>query len=121
MRIFVLASIFVLAASPILTGEAITLQQREDFSYEQRLAKLEAERAALKQEMEDAKTQILSLQESLKAVREKANSAADLSQENAEQIGIGRWLVSGILFVMGAFVTQLISRFMSSRRAPIKT
>ncbi len=94
----------------------MTFQQRQDLTFEQRIAKLEAERAALKEDMKAAGDNISKLQDALKAVREQAKSADDLSQTNAEQIGIGRWIVSGIVFILGVILTQAITKFMAERR-----
>ncbi|MGB8011965.1 MAG: hypothetical protein WCF68_10155 [Terriglobales bacterium] len=115
MRYSLLAWLLWLGASPLLCGQEITFQQRQDLTFEQRIAKLEAERAALQEDMKAAKDDISKLQDALKAVREQAKSADDRSQTNTEQIGIGRWLVSGIVFILGVIVTQAISQFMANR------
>jgi len=114
-----LAWVCLLTTSPVLSGQ-VTYQQRQDMSYDQRIAKLEAERAALKEDMKAAKEDISKLQESLKSVREQAKSADDRSQSNTEQIAtvttIGRLIGGGVVFVLGAIVTPWISRFATSRR-----
>jgi septal ring factor EnvC (AmiA/AmiB activator) len=119
MRPSMLACVFLAAASPSLSGQ-VTFQQRQDLSYEQRIARLEAERAALKEDMKAAKDDISELQTALKSVRDQAKSADDRSQSNSEQIAtvttIGRLIGGAVVFVLGAIMTPWISRWVSSAK-----
>jgi cell division protein FtsB len=124
MRFPVLASLFLLTLSRFLCGQQpITFQQREDLNYERRISKLEAERAALKEDMKAATDNIARLQEGLKTVREQAKSADDLSKTNESRIGeitwVGRGIFGAVLFIMGVMATQFITKFMSSREPRI--
>jgi cell division protein FtsB len=124
MRFPVLASLFLLASSRFLCGQQpITFQQWEDLNYERRIAKLEAERAALKEDMKAATDNISKLQEGLKGVREQAKSADDLSKTNASQIGevtwVGRGIFGAVIFIIGVMATQFITKFMSGREPRI--
>lgn len=113
MRFPVLASLFLLTLSRFLCGQQpITFQQREDLNYERRISKLEAERAALKEDMKAATDNIARLQEGL-----------NLSKTNESRIGeitwVGRGIFGAVLFIMGVVATQFITKFMSSREPRI--
>ena len=65
MRFSVLASLFWLGASAFLHGQPINYQQRKDLEYDRRISKLEAERAALKEDLKNATDEITNLKKAL--------------------------------------------------------
>jgi hypothetical protein len=124
MRVPVLATlVFLLGTSSSAHGQPITFQQREEMNYEQRIAKLEAERAALKEDLKNAVAEINNLKTALSAVREQAKSADDRSKTDDDEIGEIKWVGRGILgavaFLVGVIVTQWISKFMATRKPRI--
>ena len=66
---------------------------------------------------------IAALKDELKTVREQAKSADDLSISNQDRVdqisGIGRVILGAVAFLIGAIVTQFVSKFMSARRPRI--
>ena len=92
-------------------------------NYEQRLAKLEAERAALKEDMKNAQEEIGKLRSSLKDVRQQANDAFDGAKTANADLGeikwIGRGIMGAVAFLVGVVVTQWITKFMSMSKSRI--
>jgi cell division protein FtsB len=119
MRSRILSVLCLLGTATYVYGQPVTYQQRIDMNFEQRIAKLEAERATLKQELKDATAEIENLKTALRTVREQAKSADDLSKTDDGEIGEIKWVGRGILgavaFLVGVIVTQWITKFMATR------
>lgn len=98
-------------------------RERSDINFEPRLAKLEAEREALKEDMKSAAAEIEKLRTSLKEVRDKANSAAkdaaDANDDIAEIKWIGRGIMGAVAFLIGVVVTQWVTKFMALRKVRV--
>jgi hypothetical protein len=120
MRLQYFAWILWLAATPLLRGQSANFQQREELSYEQRVVVLEEHMAARSEDVKDMLGDIASLKAELKNVREQAKSAEDLSKSNQDRVdqfsGIGRLILGAVAFLVGAIVTQFVSKLMSVRR-----
>jgi chromosome segregation ATPase len=120
MRLLALATVLLLAASHFLSCQPITFQEKENFSYEQRISKLEAERATLKEDVKNATEEIANLKKALSDVREKATSADDRSKSDDAEMDEIKWVGRGILgavaFLVGVVITQWVSKFMATRR-----
>ncbi len=120
MRLPYLVWILWLAAAPFLCGQSANFQQREELSYEQRVVALEEHMAARSEDVKNMLGDIMSLKAELKNVREQAKSAEDLSKSNQDRVdqisGIGRLILGAVAFLIGAIVTQFVSKLMSVRR-----
>jgi uncharacterized protein HemX len=123
MRFPTLVWILWLAGAAFLRAQGSSFQQREELRYEQRVALLEEQIAARSEDVKNVLSDVAALKEELKTVREQAKSAADLSKSNQDRVdqisGIGRLILGAVAFLIGAIVTQFVSRFMSVRRPRI--
>jgi hypothetical protein len=123
VRIPMLTSVLCLGVSQLVCGQPITFQQKEDLTYEQRISKLEAERASLKEDVKNSAAEIVSLKQALSNVREVAKSADDRSNTNADDIGtikwVGRVILGAVAFLIGVIVTQWVTKFMATRRSRV--
>jgi hypothetical protein len=123
MKFSALAALVWLCTLQGLCGQSFRFQDQENMNHEQRIARLEAERAALKEDMKNAADEILMLRQALKEVRDQAKSAADASKTANEDIGEIKWVGRGILgalaFLAGAVITQWISKLMAARKPHI--
>jgi hypothetical protein len=112
-----------LAGATLLCGQGVSFQQREELSYQQRVGLLEQQMAAGSEDVKNMLSDIAALKEELKTVREQAKSADDLSMTNQDRVdqisGIGRVILGAVAFLIGAIVTQFVSKFMSVRRPRI--
>ncbi len=116
MKLRVRICILGIAMLPCAAGQGITYQQREEMSYQRRVAALEEDLAARSENIKDLTEDIAGLKSELKNVREQARSAANLSKSNQDRIdqisGIGRLILGAVAFLIGAIVTQFVSKFM---------
>ncbi len=89
----------------------------------QRVELLEEQVAARSEDVKNMLGDIMSLKAELKNVREQAKSAEDLSKSNQDRVdqisGIGRLILGAVAFLIGAIVTQFVSKLMSVRRPRI--
>jgi len=117
MKFRALATLLWLGLAHVLCGQSPRFRAQETMDYELRIARLEADRAALREDMKNAKDEILKLRTALKEVRAQASSAADGSKTANDELGeikwIGRIILSAVAFLVGVVVTQWITRFMS--------
>jgi uncharacterized protein (UPF0335 family) len=123
MRFPSLVWIVWLAGAASLCGQRISFQEREELSYEQRVVRLEEQIAARSQDVKNLLNDVAGLKGELKTVREQAKSAEDLSKSNQDRVdqisGIGRVILGAVAFLIGAIVTQFVSKIMSERRPGI--
>jgi ElaB/YqjD/DUF883 family membrane-anchored ribosome-binding protein len=123
MRLSTLANILWLGAAQFVCGQSQRFQEQENMDREQRIARLEADRAALKEDMKNATDEILKVRASLKEVRQQASTAVDASKTANDEIGEIKWVGRGILgavaFLVGVVVTQWISKLMAVRKPRI--
>ncbi|MGA3241489.1 MAG: hypothetical protein ABSG03_34950 [Bryobacteraceae bacterium] len=123
MRFSSLLWVLWLAGATLLSGQGSSFQQREDLSYQQRVVQLEEQMAARSEDVKNMLSDIAALKDELKTVREQAKSADDLSISNQDRVdqisGIGRVILGAVAFLIGAIVTQFVSKFMSARRPRI--
>jgi chromosome segregation ATPase len=123
MRLSALATILWLGVSQFLCGQSPRFQEQENMDHERRIARLEADRAALKEDMKNATDEILKLRASLKEVRQQASSAVDASKTANDDIGeikwVGRGIMGAVAFLVGVVVTQWISKLMAVRKSRV--
>ena len=123
MRFRSLVYILWLAGAALLCGQGTSFQQREELSYEQRVVLLEDQLAARSEDVKNVLSDVGALKDELKNVREQAKSAEDLSKSNQDRVdqisGIGRLILGAVAFLIGAIVTQFVSRLMSVRKPRI--
>ena len=121
MRFPVLVWFVWLARAWSLCAQANGFQQREELSTEARVAQLEARVAARSEDVKNLLADLAILKSELKTVREQAKSAADLSKSNQDRLdqfsGIGRLVLGSAAFLIGAIVTQLVSKWMAGRHS----
>jgi septal ring factor EnvC (AmiA/AmiB activator) len=122
MRFRALATLLWVSMAHFLCGQPARLQAEETMDHEVRIARLEADQAALKEDVKSGRDQIAELQNSLKEVRQRAIKAAEASKAANDELNdmkwIGRVIMSALAFLLGAVVTQRIAQFMSSRKPP---
>jgi hypothetical protein len=103
-----------LAGAASLCGQRTSFQQREEFSVEQRVVQLEERLAARSEDVKNLLGDVDALKGELKTVREQAKSAEDLSKSNQDRVdqisGIGRLILGAVAFLIGAIVTQFVSK-----------
>jgi hypothetical protein len=121
MRIRLAAFICTLwAAGPTPVAAQGSFQQREQLSWEQRAASMEEQLAARTENVRDLEADIGELKSEMRTLHEQAKSAEDLSKSNEDRIdqisGIGRLILGAVAFLIGAIVTQFVSRLMAGRR-----
>jgi hypothetical protein len=123
MRLPSLLWILWLAGAASLSGQGSSFQQREELSYQRRVELLEEQVAARSEDVKNMLSDIAALKSELKSVREQAKSADDLSKSNLDRVdqisGIGRAILGAVAFLIGAIVTQFVSKLMSVRRPRI--
>jgi hypothetical protein len=123
MRFPSLVWILWLAGATSLCGQRTSFQQREELSVEQRVVVLEEQLAARSEDVKNLLSDVDALKGELKTVREQAKSAEDLSKSNQDRVdqisGIGRMILGAVAFLIGAIVTQFVSKIMSVRRPRI--
>ncbi len=121
MRFPLLIWIVWLAGTLSLCAQG-SFQQREELSTEARVSELEQRLAARSEDVKNLMGDIAILKGELKTVREQARSAVDLSKSNQDRLdqfsGIGRLILGSVAFLIGAIVTQLVSKWMAGRRSP---
>jgi hypothetical protein len=114
-----LLSLFWLTTATFLYGQGIGFQQREELSYQRRVAQLEEQLAARSEDVKTAMGDISALKSELKNIREQAKSAEDLSKSDQDRIDqiswIGRLILGAVAFIVGAIVTQFVSKLMATR------
>lgn len=118
MKHWMLAIVFCVSASQCLSAQRRAPDA--DAGFEPRLAKLEAEREGLKEDMRNATAEIEKLRTSLKEVRDKATSAEKDAATANDDIGeikwIGRGIMGAVAFLIGVVVTQWVTKFMTMRK-----
>ena len=123
MRFPSLVWILWLAGAAFLRGQGSSFQQREELNYEQRVVLLEEHMAARSEDVKNMLSDVAALKGELKTVREQAKSAEDLSKTNQDRVdqisGIGRMILGAVAFLIGAIVTQFVSKIMPMRRPRI--
>jgi hypothetical protein len=123
MRLLSLVWILWLAEPALLRGQGTSFQQQEELRYQQRVVLLEEQLAARSEDVKNLLSDVTALKGELKTVREQAKSAEDLSKSNQDRVdqisGIGRGILGAVAFLIGAIVTQFVSKFMSVRRPRI--
>jgi hypothetical protein len=119
MRSPSLVWILWLAGAASLCGQRTSFQQREELSLERRVVLLEEQLAARSEDVKNLLSDVDALKGELKTVREQAKSAEDLSKSNQDRVdqisGIGRMILGAVAFLIGAVVTQFVSKIMSVR------
>ncbi len=122
MRFPLLICIVWLAGTRSLCAQGNSFQQREELSTEARVSELEQRLAARSEDVKNLLGDIAILKGELKTVREQARSAVDISKSNQDRLdqfsGIGRLILGSVAFLIGAIVTQLVSKWMAGRRSP---
>lgn len=120
MRCSAIAILFLLGVAQFLSAQSPHYRDDASARYEERIARLEAERAALREEMKTARQEIDKLRTALKEVRQQAGTALDTSKAASDELDeikwVGRVILSAVAFLIGVIVTQWISRFMTARK-----
>jgi ElaB/YqjD/DUF883 family membrane-anchored ribosome-binding protein len=118
MKHWTLVIVLCVTASQCLSAQRRARDADPDF--EPRLAKLEAEREGLREDMRNATAEIEKLRTSLKEVRDKATSAEKDAATANDDIGEIKWIGRGIMgafaFLIGVVVTQWVTKFMNMRK-----
>jgi hypothetical protein len=123
MKLLPFALFFWVGTCTSMPAQTTHFQEQEIMNHEERIAHLEAERAAMREELKTAAGEIQKLRDSLKDVRQQVTTAGDASKTATEDIGeikwIGRVIMGAVSFLIGVIVTQWISKFMAARKPRI--
>jgi uncharacterized coiled-coil protein SlyX len=119
MRVSVLVWLSIGSFS-MLCGQKLDFQGREQMNVQERVEHLEERFAARSEDIKSLTDDLTALKTEIKTVREEAIAAKTLSESDRDRVDqiawVGRLILGAVAFLVGVIVTQLVSKFMASRR-----